>query len=143
MMAKVLLSRRMMIFGSLLSGGLFLTGGILLMSANLENVIRRRLGYLKIPDDVINQFANDFYSTRTAEATLLQRLTSNPGRVAESVFSGNDVLALALLAEERVCTLFLFSTDFFQNGADVSKPLQYLYFADPYVSPCVNPIAEF
>ena len=41
---------------------------------------------------------------------------------------------------EHMYLTFLKSTDFFLNGADESKPVKYISFADPYLSPCWNPI---
>ena len=37
--------------------------------------------------------------------------------------------------------LFLASTDFFQTGADESRPLRYVAYFDPYRSPCYNPFS--
>jgi hypothetical protein len=39
-------------------------------------------------------------------------------------------------------TRLLLSSDFFQNGADESKPVRYVAFYDPYVSTCSNPLAQ-
>jgi len=36
---------------------------------------------------------------------------------------------------------FLASTDFFQNGGDETRPLRYVRFYDPYLSPCYNPFS--
>ena len=37
---------------------------------------------------------------------------------------------------------YLLSTDFFPGGADESRPLEFVEFYDPYVSPCYNPLVE-
>ena len=37
---------------------------------------------------------------------------------------------------------FLLSTDYYRNGADPKKPVHYVAFFDPYVSPCWNPFAS-
>ncbi len=37
---------------------------------------------------------------------------------------------------------FLASTDFFQNGGDEAKPVHYVTYYDPYISPCYNPFAS-
>lgn len=56
------------------------------------------------------------------------------------VFRGGD-------AEEQRKTMdefamrFLMSTDFFLNGADESRPINYVMFYHPYRSPCWNPLA--
>jgi hypothetical protein len=41
-----------------------------------------------------------------------------------------------------VYTRYLLSTDFFQHGADESRQIQYVGFYDPYVTPCLNPLAR-
>lgn len=41
-----------------------------------------------------------------------------------------------------LCGRFLLSTDFFMNGADESRPIQYLTLYDPYHSPCFNPLTH-
>lgn len=43
---------------------------------------------------------------------------------------------------EDFYTLYLLSTDFFRLGADESRQVRYVAFADPYVSPCRNPLAR-
>ncbi len=40
---------------------------------------------------------------------------------------------------EDIFERYLLSTDFFRNGADESRPVRYVLFFDPYVSPCWNP----
>ena len=40
-------------------------------------------------------------------------------------------------------TRFLLSTDFFQNGANETKPVKFVALYDPYVTPCYNPLARF
>jgi hypothetical protein len=42
-----------------------------------------------------------------------------------------------------VYTNYLLSTDFFRNGADESRPVRYLSYYDPAVTPCNNPFARF
>jgi len=37
---------------------------------------------------------------------------------------------------------FLLSTDFFVHGADVSRPVRFVRFHNPYISPCWNPIVR-
>lgn len=39
-------------------------------------------------------------------------------------------------------TVFLLSTDFFQNGADESRPLRFLMIYHPFFSTCYNPLAR-
>ena len=37
---------------------------------------------------------------------------------------------------------FLLSSDYYRNGADPKRPVHYVAFHDPYVSPCWNPFAR-
>lgn len=37
---------------------------------------------------------------------------------------------------------FLLSTDFFRHGADQTRPVTYVAYFDPYLSPCYDPMAS-
>ncbi|MCP4039086.1 MAG: hypothetical protein GY944_28145 [bacterium] len=80
----------------------------------LRRALRKHFHYLKIDEDVIAAFAHD--------------LTQNQG-------------AWRPATSPRPYTRFLASTDFFQNGADESRPLRYVRYYDPYLSACYNPFA--
>lgn len=41
--------------------------------------------------------------------------------------------------EDNIVSMYLMSTDFFQNGANEKRQIQYLSFYDPYISVCRNP----
>lgn len=41
---------------------------------------------------------------------------------------------------DHIANTFLLSTDFFLSGADESKPVNFVSFYDPYISPCWSPI---
>jgi len=43
--------------------------------------------------------------------------------------------------EERIATLYLLSSDFFQHGADLTRTIGYLGLYDPYLA-CSNPFAR-
>lgn len=84
----------------------------------LASALRRQFADFGIGDELIARFASDH--ARYAGAALRYDV---PDRV--------DPLGA-----------FLLSTDFFQNGADASRPLRYVRYYDPYVSPCYNPLAR-
>lgn len=44
-------------------------------------------------------------------------------------------------AMDHLAVTFLMSTDFFLTGADESKPVNYVMFYHPYISPCWNPLS--
>ncbi|MCB9666077.1 MAG: hypothetical protein H6732_18360 [Alphaproteobacteria bacterium] len=41
--------------------------------------------------------------------------------------------------EPGIAERFLLSSDFFQQGADPSRPVRYLALNDPYLTPCLQP----
>jgi hypothetical protein len=81
---------------------------------SLERRLLAHLDYLPIDGEVVGAFARDY----RADATRLAR--------GEAI--------------EPIASRFLLSTDFFQNGADESRPLRYVTYYDPYRSPCYNPL---
>ena len=81
----------------------------------LHRAIREHFAYLSIDDPVITEFAMD--------------LERHQG-------SWNPETS------PRPYTRFLASTDFFQNGADESRPLVYVAFYDPYANSCYNPFGS-
>ena len=78
----------------------------------LDRAIREHFSYLKIDSEITLAFAKDLIRHQGA-----WNPTTSP----------------------RPFTRFLASTDFFQNGADESRPLRYVTYYDPYVSNCYNP----
>ena len=85
----------------------------------LTRALRENFAYLQIPDGVIDRFVRDYEAERGA------------GAARQAPGSG------------EVYGLFLLSTDFFQEGADVGRPLRYVAYYSPYRSPCYNPLARF
>lgn len=81
----------------------------------LHRAIRKHFDYLTIDDGVLDAFAAD--------------LLRNQGPWSSET-------------SPRPYTRFLASTDFFQTGADESRPLRYVTYYDPYVSTCYNPFAD-
>lgn len=118
--------RRLLRFAGILGGGLFVGGGCQDTEEatradvapaeggelSLHRAIREHFVYLSVDDQVIDAFAED--------------LTRNRGPWDPET-------------SPRPFTRFLASTDFFQNGADETRPLRYVSYYDPYVSTCYNP----
>lgn len=78
----------------------------------LDRALRQHFSYLSIEPEVIEAFSRDL----TRHQGPWNPKTSPPP-----------------------FTRFLASTDFFQNGADETRPLHYVTYYDPYVSSCYNP----
>jgi len=85
--------------------------------------LRQLLPYLQVDDDGVAQFARDLRAK--GQHTLLHR--AKAGNVGAREWLGQQ---------------FLLSSDFFWNGADVSKIVRYRAYYDPYVQPCANPFAR-
>lgn len=133
-MTKALRGRRL--FLGLAAG---LAGGTLIFRAlrrrtsrpnAIALVIERNLGYLQSRAEDRERFARDFALVAPmAEARLAERERWSNARVEA--------------LEERICTTFLLSSDFFRNGADESRPVRYLALHEPTRAGCTNPFARF
>jgi hypothetical protein len=77
----------------------------------------RHFSYLKISDDVAERYVADYRAH-----------VRDVGRLSEL---GDDFH-----------TRFLLSTDFFQHGADESRPLEYVAIYGPTITLCYNPLAK-
>lgn len=44
--------------------------------------------------------------------------------------------------KQEIMQQFLFSSSFFYDGMDESKPIRYLRIYDPYTTPCCNPFSN-
>ncbi|WP_068113017.1 hypothetical protein [Tropicimonas marinistellae] len=137
-------------FGLLGAAGLVTVVGSIVRAASqpeasyVKAVVRDRLSYLEYADDVLDEFAADFVRLNPAMNATRGKLIAFPGLRMGRVL-GN--LAGAGWAdrvdafEEKIAGDFLMATDFFDEGADPSRPLNYVVFPDPYESACRNPVA--
>lgn len=89
-------------------------------------VLRDNLDYLVLDTAEILAFARD-YLAQLDDGARREKMTLLADGFAQEV--------------EALGSLFLLSTDFFQNQADVSQPVQYRALYDPYKG-CSNPFAE-
>jgi hypothetical protein len=142
----MLLTRR-----KLYSLGLGIIGGALAASTTYswyfgepENVIiavlNRRLKLLNINTASFKEFSTEYIKYREEYRQQLKILAifAQPLQVHSPyklLPQGSDFHRL----EDNIVSMYLMSTDFFQNGADTKKQIQYLSFYDPYVSVCRNP----
>jgi len=105
-------------------------------------IVHKRLGYLMLDDAGVQRFAHDFVANVeissgklrliAAFAPLYSRLSTSPGHwIADATRFG----------EERVCARYLLSSDFFRNGEDETRLVQYSGYFDP-LRPCGNPFAR-
>lgn len=135
------LTRRSLTFGALgVGGAAALAGGGLLTvlgTASVESVVRRRLDYLNFAPGSLKQFGDAFRAAHPSRSNIVSRALAAPQKAVRAMF--HEEAALSLL-EDRICSEFLMSSDFFQNGADTARPVSFLAYADPYTASCSNPI---
>ncbi len=114
----------------------------------IRECIRRRLGYLDIAPGAVEAYTADLLKTDALKgpwtAANKFKVLSRAGYAAAEGLAaltrrfgslGIDYLS------ERIATQFLLSSDFFQNGMRLDKPVQYVAYADPYLRGCGNPVA--
>lgn len=140
------LTRRKVLWSAL--GGVVLTGtyGVVKwFTAKPQDIIvailHRRLGYLNLKGDDITKFSEDYL---TEKAAFIRKLTvlsvfSDP----LTYFTPYPFLPFGHAfrrMEDSIVSLFLLSTDFFQNDADEKRAIEYLGFYDPFNAICRNPL---
>jgi hypothetical protein len=111
-------------------------------SAYARTLVLDRLPYLKLAPDALDAFVKDLAAYERPSGN--QRFATLFGlHLARGLthLAGGKFREKLEYYETQLVTLFLLSTDFFPNGADVAKPVAYFALADPYVSGCVNPLA--
>lgn len=101
-------------------------------------VLRKRLDYLRLDDDGLAAFARDVLRRDAVSKTRLRALSA-VGLMALPLDVVGVRPAVLRNGEERIVTFYLLSTDFFANGADVSRVVRYLGYYDPFLRPCQNP----
>lgn len=109
------------------------------------SVVTTHLSYLKFSPETLEEFAIDLIEFNPTISSLRSHVTAALGHHTSRYILGlsSDRYALRLASyEERIAGLFLLSTDFFDNGSHIDKKVAYKSLADPYESPCSNPIAN-
>jgi hypothetical protein len=111
-------------------------------TAYARGLILERLPYLKLAPGTLDAFVKDIAEYERPSGN--QRFATLFGlHLAHGLtrLMGAGFRQKLDYYETQLVTLFLMSTDFFPNGEDIAKPVQYLALADPYVAACSNPIA--
>ncbi|MBC7926363.1 MAG: hypothetical protein H7039_11965 [Bryobacteraceae bacterium] len=107
----------------------------------LRQLVRRRLNYLTVPDPVLDAFVQDYAADPGNEMRYFGSRRYIAQRAAYSVPAVSAHLPMFRF-ERHIVSQFLQSTDFFRNGADVSRPLLYVAYCDPYKQGCANYLAK-
>jgi len=107
-------------------------------------ILKRRVGYLKVEPGTFHDFAGRYLEQRSEyQKRLLRRLSLlGPALRFMSPYRWLGPAHPLRLLEDSVVSLYLLSTDFFQNGADEQRAVTYVSFYDPYSAECRNPFAR-
>jgi hypothetical protein len=108
----------------------------------IAKVVRKRLGYLDLDDAGVRQFARDLASRHSISGGRLKAMDiAGPLYTGFGFSHSNRIENAVRHGEERITSLYLMSSDFFVNGFDESRTVQYLSYYDPLVA-CNNPFAR-
>lgn len=112
--------------------------------AYVKAIVRERLHYLTFSEDVLDEFASDFIALIPAMNAPRGQVVAFGGVALSRVLgriAGADIAFKIEAFEQKIASDFLKATDFFDEGADTERELEYFAFPDPYVNPCRNALA--
>ncbi len=96
----------------------------------VERKIRQELSFMKLDENGVREFVSEYtknmsWKTKLAlKSFALSPLTSRQSRKIH-----------------RLMTMYILSTDFFDNGMDESRTVKYIAIYDPQGRPCINPFS--
>ena len=96
-----------------------------------EHLIKKELRFLKLDDQGIRAFLNEYGAARDRYYKLILKSYSILG--IDSSQSGKV---------HQLVSTYLLSTDFFVNNMDESRIIKFVGLYDPYLRPCAHPFAN-
>ena len=99
------------------------------------DLITNQFSFLKLDMAGVRQFAADYHASQDANKTLYVRTKM---RLYDLFKVDSDRSQLV----RTITTLYLVSTDFFQNKMDESKIVRYRSLYNPHKTPCANPFSS-
>jgi hypothetical protein len=145
-----MMNRRRVILGALGSVGVAGIGGWVLGHWGLEkeigSVIHRRLNFLKLDVEGVRAFAKDqtaaaFNKKIPSLARLRYHFLSAGAPSSKRFYRSSDQRSRVARLEDTFVSTYLLSSDFFLNGADESRTVNYVAYYDP-MRACQNPFAR-
>jgi len=110
--------------------------------SHIVTVVRRKLSFLKLDEKGLQAFAKDQVSALLAKRPTWNRLKYHYLSMFAKQFTrynrSNDKRTRIERMEDNFASTYLLSSDFFLNGADESRIVQYVNFYDP-LRACGNP----
>jgi hypothetical protein len=144
------ISRRRLIVGGLGAVGAMGLGvwgvGRLGFQMEVVSILRRRLGFLKLEEGGVRAFAKDqTRATFDKKIPTWNRLRYHFVASNASSFKrfsrSTDMRSRMGTFEDTLVSTYLLSSDFFWNGSDESRKVNYVAYYDP-IRPCHNPFAR-
>jgi hypothetical protein len=106
-------------------------------------ILTRRVGYLHVDPETFTSFAQMYVARRQRSQRQLTDVSVLAGPLRYwSPYSWLAQGHAYRRLEDSVVSHYLLSTDFFQHGADESRPVTYVAFYDPATTVCRNPFAQ-
>jgi hypothetical protein len=144
-----MITRRRLLIGGLATVGVaglgVLAFGRSAAEQHIMTAVRGRLTFLKLDEAGLHEFAKDQVGALLAKRPTWSRLKYHFLNVFTKSFSkydrSNDTRTRSERAADGFASTYLLSSDFFLNGADVSRTVEYVRFYDPMI-PCGNPFAR-
>jgi hypothetical protein len=108
----------------------------------IVKILHKRLDYLHLDAAGVQRFARDLSARHEVSPLQLRAVDSMSAVYSNMKLSADNRLQrLVGWGEDRIVTSYLVSSDFFRNGADMTRTVNYLGLYDPFI-PCGNPFAR-
>ncbi len=115
---------------------------------HFRSLVARRLGPIDLDEVGFKAFVADFLANEGdghglfagPASTVLARLSS---QAPYSLLAPKRIKEAARDLDHRFIERVLLSTDMLVDGRSPSQPVRYVSYADPYLSGCANPFANF
>jgi hypothetical protein len=145
-----MISRRRLLVGGLGAVGVAGLGvwglGRLGFQVEIASILRRRLGFLKLDEGGIRAFAKDQTRATLGKKIptwnrLRYHLQASRASSFKRFYRSTDTRSRFARFEDALVATYLLSSDFFWNGSDESRKVNYVAYYDP-LRACNNPFAR-
>lgn len=143
-----MISRRQFLVATVAGLGALATGRYVFGSEEdaIIAVLRKRLDYLILDENGLHAYAADLVDKKIISSRRL-RIVDAAGPIYANLEMPPFSKALTYElrhGEERVISVYLLSSDFFLNGSDETRVVQYLGYYDPVSQSrrCANPFSR-
>jgi hypothetical protein len=119
--------------------------GRLGLQLEIASILRRRLSFLKLDEGGIRAFAKDqtraIFGKKIPTWNRLRYHMTASGVSFKRFYRSTDTRSRFARFEDTLVSTYLLSSDFFWNGSDESRNINYVAYYDP-IRACSNPFAR-